>query len=244
MQTVEATNGVSLAASAAAIEAKSAKAGASDDLSIPACLDRTKGKTPEQIKAETAKLKKENSSKEGQLRAMRESKASKAAPAPAKVLTEGDLKDLKVIEELKKQGAAAGKTGMSPFAMKKAGAPLKSETAPKAAAAKKTAKAAKTPKAANPAKGPAAPRKQPAERARYDWNGAREAAAKGVIPKAPDFSANTHRSYRGLLAEVEALVKAKDLAGLQAYKVKGSSTSPAAVKRYREIALIALKAKK
>ena len=140
MQTVEATNGVSLAASAAAIEAKSAKAGASDDLSIPACLDRTKGKTPEQIKAETAKLKKENSSKEGQLRAMRESKASKAAPAPAKVLTEGDLKDLKVIEELKKQGAAAGKTGMSPFAMKKAGAPLKSETAPKAAAAKKTAK--------------------------------------------------------------------------------------------------------
>lgn len=77
----------------------------------------------------------------------------------------------------------------------------------------------------------------------YDWKGAREAAKNGKVPAAPDFSANTHRSYRGLLADVEKLVKARDLKGLEAYRVKGSCSSPQAVKRYREIALIALKAK-
>lgn len=100
-------------------------------------------------------------------------------------------------------------------------------------------KTAKADKAAKPAK----PRK-PSDRAHYDWSGARDKAAKGTIPAAPDFSANTHRSYRGALGEVEKLVKARDLAGLQAYRVKGTSTSPNAIKRYREIAIIALKVKK
>jgi hypothetical protein len=91
---------------------------------------------------------------------------------------------------------------------------------------------------------PPAPKRAVGDRARYDWNGAREAAEKGKIPVAPDFSANTHRSYRGMLAEVEALVKAKDLNGLVAFRIKGSSSSRNAVKKYREIAIVALKAKK
>lgn len=88
------------------------------------------------------------------------------------------------------------------------------------------------------------PKRKSSDRARYDWAAAREAAAKGKVPAAPDFSANTHRSYRVPLAEVEKLVKARDLAGLQAYRVKGTCSSPSAIKRYREIAIAALKAKK
>jgi hypothetical protein len=82
------------------------------------------------------------------------------------------------------------------------------------------------------------------ERKRYDWDGARERANKGTLPTPPDFSANTHRYYRPILAEVVKLAKAGDLKGLKAFHVKGSCTSPAAIKKYREVALIAMQAKK
>jgi hypothetical protein len=81
------------------------------------------------------------------------------------------------------------------------------------------------------------------ERARYDWKAAREAAAKGKLPVAPDFSANTHRSYRPALAAVVELVAKRDLAGLQAHKVHGTCSSPQAIKKFREIAILALKSK-
>lgn len=98
---------------------------------------------------------------------------------------------------------------------------------------------------AKPAAAPTkdAPKKKAGDRARYDWNTAREKAAKGTVPAAPDFTAETHRYYRPILAAVVKLVKAGDLKGLQAYRVKGSSSSPRAVQNYREVAIIALKAK-
>lgn len=77
---------------------------------------------------------------------------------------------------------------------------------------------------------------------RYDWNGAEEAAKTGKLPKAPDFSAPTHKPYRSLLEEAVALAKAKDIKGLKGLKVNPISSSPKAVDRYRKICVTALTA--
>jgi hypothetical protein len=69
------------------------------------------------------------------------------------------------------------------------------------------------------------------------------AAESGKLPAAPDFSAETHKRFRAKLAEVVALVKAGDIAKLQRYKINPVSTSPRAIARYRDLAVIALKAK-
>jgi hypothetical protein len=210
------------------------------DGSIPAFLDRTKGMSKAEIAA-SAEQARENAERCGA-----SSKRGLTSAAPkASNLTEADKKAIaeltkaKADEKAEKKAAENERLGKLAAAKKAEKAEIK--------AVKDAAKAANPP--ATPAKkGKAekqpAPKRKSGDRARYDWNGAREDAAKGTIPAAPDFSANTHRCYRPLLAEVEKLVKAKNLAGLQAYKIKGSCTSPAAVKRYREIALIALKARK
>lgn len=69
-------------------------------------------------------------------------------------------------------------------------------------------------------------------------------AFAGKIPKAPDFSAETHRRFRPRLAELEALVKAGDVKGLHAFEINPISTSPKAMDRYRKLAAIALEARK
>ena len=84
---------------------------------------------------------------------------------------------------------------------------------------------------------------KPGARERYDWTAAVHAAKKGTIPSAPDFSADTHRSYRSKLAELVALVKAKDIKGLTKWEPQRLDGSPLIMKRYRDIALVALKAK-
>jgi hypothetical protein len=204
------------------------------DGTVPAFLDRTKGLTKEQIAAASDKAR-ENAERgvvTGVARGL-------TSPAPrASNLTEADKK---VIAELSKADAAkkAEKKAADLARLTKLNADKKAERAG-IKAVKDAVKATK----ASAKKEPPAPKRAVGDRARYDWSEAREAAAKGKIPAAPDFSADTHRYYRGSLAEVEALVKAKNLAGLLAYRVKGSSSSPAAVKRYREIAIVALKAKK
>ena len=71
-----------------------------------------------------------------------------------------------------------------------------------------------------------------------------EADAKaGKLPPAPDFSAETHKRFRGKLDEVVKLTKAGDVKGLQAYKIKPVSTSPKAIDRYRRLAITALSAR-
>jgi hypothetical protein len=111
------------------------------------------------------------------------------------------------------------------------------KAAAKAPAAAKAASVPKAPKAAKPAREPKAA-KPLSPRAQIEAD-----AAKGKLPKAPDFTAETHKRFRPLLAEVEALVKAKDIAGLKAVKIDPASSSRRAVDRYRNLAVIALEAK-
>lgn len=67
-------------------------------------------------------------------------------------------------------------------------------------------------------------------------------AQAGKLPSPPDFSAETHTRFRPKLAELVALVKAKDIKALKAYPIKPISTSPKAMDRYRNLAVIALQA--
>jgi hypothetical protein len=81
---------------------------------------------------------------------------------------------------------------------------------------------------------------QPRVRAAYAE--ALAAAARGVMPKAPDFSAATHERFRPKLAELKALAKAGDVKALKAYPIKPISTSPKAMDRYRNLCVMALEA--
>jgi hypothetical protein len=69
------------------------------------------------------------------------------------------------------------------------------------------------------------------------------AAQGGTIPAAPDFSAPTHARFRKKLAEVVAMVEAGNIEGLKAFPIKPVSSSPKAIARYRDLAVIALEAK-
>lgn len=69
------------------------------------------------------------------------------------------------------------------------------------------------------------------------------AAEGGQVPDAPDFSAETHKRFRPKLAEVIAMVEAGDLKGLKAFKIKPVSSSPKAIAKYRDLAVIALEAR-
>lgn len=69
-------------------------------------------------------------------------------------------------------------------------------------------------------------------------------AQAGKLPSPPDFSADTHTRFRPKLAEVVEMVKARDLKALKAWKFEGfMSTSPKAIQRYRDLAIVALQAK-
>jgi hypothetical protein len=69
-----------------------------------------------------------------------------------------------------------------------------------------------------------------------------EEALKGKVPPPPDFSADTHARFRTKLATLVALAKKRDVAGLRAMQINPVSTSPIAMWRYRNLALIALEA--
>lgn len=70
-----------------------------------------------------------------------------------------------------------------------------------------------------------------------------EAAQRGELPAAPDFSAETHKRFRGKLAQLVALAEAGDAAGLKAVEIKPYSSSPKAMARYRDLALVAIEAR-
>jgi hypothetical protein len=67
-------------------------------------------------------------------------------------------------------------------------------------------------------------------------------AAKGILPPAPDFSAETHKRFRGKLAEIVKMVEAGDVAALKAIEIKPYSSSPKAMARYRDLAVQAIEA--
>lgn len=106
----------------------------------------------------------------------------------------------------------------------------------------KKAKAAKAPKAAKqPKKTNSVP---PEARAKMGKRAAIEAAAhEGKLPDPPDFSAETHARYRDKLAELIKLAKAGDVKALKAVEINPISTSPKALDRYRNLAVIAIAAK-
>lgn len=75
------------------------------------------------------------------------------------------------------------------------------------------------------------------------WNELEAKALKGTLPPVPDFSADTHASYRDRLKAVVALAKAGDIAGLKKNEVQPLWNSQTQIVRYREMCLIALHAK-
>ena len=80
--------------------------------------------------------------------------------------------------------------------------------------------------------------KEPGKRAE-----AIEAAQRGELPAAPDFSAATHKPHRKKLEAVIALVKVGDIKTLKAIEIKPISSSPKAIAKYRDLAVIALEAR-
>lgn len=67
-----------------------------------------------------------------------------------------------------------------------------------------------------------------------------EQAQSGALPAAPDFSKPTHARFRAKLAKLVALAEAGDLEGLKAIEINPVSTSPKAMARYRDLAVMAL----
>jgi hypothetical protein len=70
-----------------------------------------------------------------------------------------------------------------------------------------------------------------------------EAARQGQLPTPPDFSKPTHARFRTKLAKLVELAEAGDVEGLKAFSINPISTSPKAMARYRDLAVIALQAR-
>jgi hypothetical protein len=115
------------------------------------------------------------------------------------------------------------------------------EQAEEAAKPAKPARAPRAPKAEGEADD-AAPADAGAPRMHGKTREAMEAAQRGVLPQPPDFSAATHTRFRPKLEQVVKLVEAGDLDGLRAFHINPISTSPKAIKRYRDFAIMALEA--
>ena len=69
-------------------------------------------------------------------------------------------------------------------------------------------------------------------------------AQAGKLPPPPDFSAPTHARYRDALKELVALAKAGNIEALKALEFKTYSSSPKAMAKYRDLAVIALEARR
>jgi hypothetical protein len=70
-----------------------------------------------------------------------------------------------------------------------------------------------------------------------------EQAQAGALPAAPDFSKPTHARFRAKLAKLVALAEAGDVESLKAIEINPVSTSPKAMVRYRDLAIIAIEAR-
>src|SRR5579875_172836 len=83
----------------------------------------------------------------------------------------------------------------------------------------------------------AAPKRPLGKRAQIEAD-----ARAGKLPAPPDFSAETHKRFRNKLASVIELAKAGDLNGLRTFEINPVSSSPKAIKRYRDLCIMALEA--
>lgn len=83
---------------------------------------------------------------------------------------------------------------------------------------------------------PSAPRRR--------WDADIEAKARqGELPPPPDFSAPTHARFRAKLAALVELARQADATGLRAVSINPVSSSPKALARYRDLAVLAIEAR-
>jgi hypothetical protein len=68
-------------------------------------------------------------------------------------------------------------------------------------------------------------------------------ARKGELPPPPDFSAPTHARFRAKLAALVELAGKADATGLRAISINPVSSSPKALARYRDLAVLAIEAR-
>lgn len=68
-------------------------------------------------------------------------------------------------------------------------------------------------------------------------------ARQGELPPPPDFSAPTHARFRAKLAALVELVGKADANGLRAMQINPVSSSPKALARYRDLAVVAIEAR-
>ena len=68
-------------------------------------------------------------------------------------------------------------------------------------------------------------------------------ARQGELPPPPDFSAPTHARFRAKLAALVELAGKADATGLRAMPINPVSSSPKALARYRDLAVLAIKAR-
>jgi hypothetical protein len=71
-----------------------------------------------------------------------------------------------------------------------------------------------------------------------------EQAQAGSLAAPPDFSKPTHARFRAKLVKLVALAEAGDVEGLKAIEINPVSTSPKAMARYRDLAIIAIEARR
>jgi hypothetical protein len=89
---------------------------------------------------------------------------------------------------------------------------------------------------AEPAAAPSAPRR------RRDAE-VEAKARQGELPPPPDFSAPTHARFRAKLAALLELAGKADATGLRAVPINPVSSSPKALARYRDLAVLAIEAR-
>jgi hypothetical protein len=70
-----------------------------------------------------------------------------------------------------------------------------------------------------------------------------DAAKRGELPAAPDFSAPTHARFRKRLDALISMVGRGDVAALKAEHINPVSSSPKALAKFRDLAVIALEAR-
>ena len=68
-------------------------------------------------------------------------------------------------------------------------------------------------------------------------------ARQGELPPPPDFSAPTHARFRAKLAALVELAGKADATGLRAIAINPVSSSPKALARYRDLAVLAIEAR-
>lgn len=71
-----------------------------------------------------------------------------------------------------------------------------------------------------------------------------EAAQRGELPVPPDFSAETHKRFRAKLAEVVEAAQAGNLDALRAFEINPTSSSPKAIMKFRDLAIVAIEARR